>query len=214
MTRNWRTSPRKQLRLPDHDYSLPGSYFVTICASNRRPIFTNKALRRIVLEASLALQRASGHVSLDAFVIMPDHVHGLVHVLEPDEEDRELVGEGCADLRKPDLHSSAQPSPTGPIHANPPLTEIVRLFKTVSARRINTWRRKHHRATGPVWQRSFYDRIARGEDATSAIRYYIANNPNCAADEPALLTDSQLDAREDHLLSTWRLYLPKVRNGA
>ena len=213
-THDWKASPRKQLRLPDYDYSFPGTYFVTSCSKRRERIFTDKHVRRIVMEAWLALQRCSVRVQLDFFVIMPDHVHGLIHLLEPDDADRSSVGEGCADLRKSGLDSSAQPSPTGGIHPDPPLTEIVRLFKTVSSRRINTWRKKRQLPPRPVWQRSYYERIARNDHALSAIRHYILNNPSCAADEPALLTDSQLDAREEALIASWRLFLPRALDSA
>ena len=62
-----------------------------------------------------------------------------------------------------------------PDHARPvPLSEVVRAFKTFSARRIN----KRRNTQGvPVWQRNYYEHIVRDEKSLNRIREYIANNP-------------------------------------
>jgi putative transposase len=93
----------KKLRLPDYDYSAPNSYFITICTHYRRPILAE------IIEAKLCLTPAGQHVStawqslhnytyvrLDSFVIMPDHIHGIISI-EPKEgmkakELSQLVG--------------------------------------------------------------------------------------------------------------------------
>lgn len=54
------------------------------------------------------------------------------------------------------------------------LSEIIRAFKTFSARRINTSR---HTAGSPVWQRNYYEHIIRNEDSLKSIRHYIVSNP-------------------------------------
>jgi len=67
-------------RLPDYDYSSAGAYFVTICAHRRAPIFVS-------LKATHAVHACWGEipshfpVELDAFVVMPNHVHGIVALL-------------------------------------------------------------------------------------------------------------------------------------
>jgi putative transposase len=79
---------RRQLRLSGYDYSQPGSYFVTICVKERA------CLLGTVAESSMRLNKIGdliaacwhdlpGHypdISLDAFVVMPNHIHGVVFV--------------------------------------------------------------------------------------------------------------------------------------
>ncbi|MGA7562458.1 MAG: transposase [Desulfobaccales bacterium] len=90
-------------------------------------------------------------VQSDAFVIMPNHVHGLAFL--------EDVGTGL------------KPAPKGKHH---PLPEIIRAFKTFSARHINKLR---NRAGKPVWQRNYYEHVIRRDESLAKIREYIENNP-------------------------------------
>ena len=82
---------------------------------------------------------------LDQFVIMPNHVHGI------------LIIDYCMSPVKPFKYS---------------LSEIIRGFKTFSAREINIKNPERF-----SWQRSFYDHIIRNEKSLYEIRNYIANNP-------------------------------------
>ncbi|WP_232280630.1 transposase [Chloroflexus aggregans] len=86
---------------------------------------------------------------MDAFVVMPNHVHGIVVI----------VGAGL------------KPAPTTTRHGLP---EIVRQFKTFSARRINEMRGTPGVS---VWQRNDDEHIIRNEESLNCIREYIANNP-------------------------------------
>jgi len=100
------------------------------------------------------------HVYLDAFVIMPNHIHGIVVLSDEGALPAPLVGAGF------------ETRPYGcQRHALP---EIVRGFKTYSARAINDARGTRGM---PVWQRSFYDHVIRDERSLHCIREYIANNP-------------------------------------
>jgi len=62
-----------------------------------------------------------------------------------------------------------KPAPT----KNHPLSEIIRAFKTFSARRINEI---HKTSSVPIWQRNYYERIIRDEKELNLIREYIENN--------------------------------------
>ncbi len=68
----------KSLRLPKHDYTWTRAYFVTLCATTRDPIFDIPALHAILQETWNALPGRFPGVTLDEFVIMPDHIHGLL----------------------------------------------------------------------------------------------------------------------------------------
>ena len=109
-------------------------------------------------------------VECDAFIVMPNHVHGII-VLRDDGGGANDVGAGF----KPARGVVAGPNPVrAGLKPAPTLAEIIRGFKTFSARRINELR-----ATPgvPVWQRNYYEHVVRGENELSRIREYIANNP-------------------------------------
>ncbi len=99
------------------------------------------------------------NIELDVFVVMPDHVHGIVFI--NDEIRVSNVGEGL------------RPSPTNTFRKHG-LTEIVRAFKSFSARRINQLRDS---PGTQVWQRSFHDHIIRDERELNTLRTYILCNP-------------------------------------
>ncbi|MBO0781383.1 MAG: transposase [Ktedonobacteraceae bacterium] len=69
---------RKQLRLPAHDYSTTGAYFVTILATTRAPLFHQPELYRILHDTWKTLPTRFPEVTLDEFVIMPDHIHFIL----------------------------------------------------------------------------------------------------------------------------------------
>jgi REP element-mobilizing transposase RayT len=95
------------------------------------------------------------HIDLDEYVVMPNHFHGIVWIR----------GDGRAGLK---------PAPTADRPRAHPLSEIVRAFKTFSARRINQMRSTPGM---PVWQRDYYERVVRNERELNAIREYIQTNP-------------------------------------
>ena len=149
---------RKSIRLKEYDYSQAGTYFVTICTQDRECLFgqivdENMILNengKIVLSCWNDLPNHYSHVRLDAFQIMPNHVHGIIFI----------VGAGF------------KPAPTPTKRHG--LPEIVRAFKTFSARRINESRRTPGES---IWQRNYYNRIIRNEDELNRIREYIIDNP-------------------------------------
>ncbi len=98
------------------------------------------------------------NVQLDAFVVMPNHVHGIIVITNP-----VVAGAGC-------VGAGSEPAPTKSYG----LPEIVLQFKTFSARRINDVRGT---PGTPVWQRNYYEHIIRNERSLNRIRQYIAENP-------------------------------------
>ena len=79
---------RRSIRIPGYDYAEAGAYFITICTSRRLPLFGEVARGRMNLtflgEIASACWRAVpfhfGNVTLDASVVMPDHVHGIIFI--------------------------------------------------------------------------------------------------------------------------------------
>ena len=107
------------MRLGGYDYSYPGVYFVTVCAARRGLLFgwisDSRVVEnaRIVRDCWLDLPNHYPHVSLDTFVVMPDHIHAIIVLLDTRKVGDVRAGlEGRAGL-KPAL-SHAEPIQRGP----------------------------------------------------------------------------------------------------
>jgi len=145
---------RRGLRLRDYDYAQAGAYFVTVCTDRRRCLFgrirddvmRRNAIGDAVFDRWHALPQHYAGIELDAFVIMPNHVHGILLLGQDDRTDVHQYG----------------------------LSEVIRGFKSFSARHINRLRR---RPGVPVWQRSYHDHIIRSDAKLQKIRRYIEENP-------------------------------------
>jgi putative transposase len=159
---------RRSIRLPGYDYSSPGPYFITICTYRKECLFGNVADDGVVLNDYGEIVRDEWERSakirpeldLDAFVVMPNHFHGILHIVGSSN----VVGaHGHAPLRHPPLR-------------RPPrsIGSCVARFKGVATRRINAER---DAAGKPVWQRNYYEHIVRDEADLARIRDYIATNP-------------------------------------
>jgi len=148
---------RRSLRLRNYDYASPGAYFLTICTHGRVSMFGQitdgaMSLNPFGEAAAACWQDLPSHypnANLDAFVVMPNHVHAIL-ILE--------------DVSRP-AHG---------------LSEVIRGFKTFSARRINILRLS---AGTPLWQRGYHEHIVRNETALKKIRDYINANPARWADD-------------------------------
>ncbi|MCZ7568601.1 MAG: hypothetical protein M5U01_08420 [Ardenticatenaceae bacterium] len=165
---------RRSIRLKDFDYTQPGAYFLTFAAWNRELLFGEVVDGEMVLSDSgqiaqaewLATPTIRREIELDALVVMPNHLHGIIWItVDP------LVG---APGRAPRLPDASQPDRV-PLHRPPKsLGSFVAGYKSAVTTRIN-----QRRATPgcPVWQRNYWEHIIRTERALQAIRQYIANNP-------------------------------------
>ncbi len=162
---------RSSLRLRGFDYASPGAYFSTVCTHRRACILASMedgasrltTAGRIVAACWLELPEHYACMGLDAFVILPNHVHGVIVLhgtvgagLRPAPTPQHDMRRGCREGR--------------PVT----LTEVVRAFKGFSARRINLERRT---PGAPVWQRGFYEHVIRDEADLHRIRRYIEENP-------------------------------------
>lgn len=165
---------RKSPRLPEFDYSLEGGYFITIVTHNHFSIFGNvyageMCLNKVGLIAQECWQEIPKHfpdIVLDEFIIMPNHVHGILFINEQN------VGARHA--------SPAESSPYRGRHASPlqkpkmgTLSTIIGSYKSAVTSQIN------HRKISlgqSVWQRSFYDRVIRDESELDILRAYIHHN--------------------------------------
>jgi REP element-mobilizing transposase RayT len=149
---------RKRIRLKSYDYSQDGYYFVTICAENREEWFGKVEKEEMILNqygkiVNQCWDDLPNHYlncSLDTFVIMPNHIQGII-VIHNDN----TVGNGL------------KPFPT---HG---LSEMIRGFKTFSSRKINGEIKSDNKFQ---WQKSFYDHVIRNEKSLHNLRHYITFN--------------------------------------
>ncbi len=167
---------RRSIRLKGYDYSLSGAYFITICVHHgqcelgeiHNTEMRLSACGNIVAATWENLPDHYSCIELDAFVVMPNHVHGIV-VLVDDSANTLLTAE-----------TGLEPALTRNSHRHG-LPEIVRAFKSFSARQINQSKGIQGQ---PFWQRNYYEHIIRNERAYLAIREYILSNPaNWGADK-------------------------------
>jgi len=152
---------RRSIRLRDYDYSQPGAYFATICTKDRQCLFGDviggemrlNEFGQIVEYCWEWLENQYEYVELDAYVVMPNHLHGIILIMD----DRRRGG-----------------SRTAPTTKRKSLGRLIGAFKTVSTKSINKTRGIPNSV---VWQRNYYEHVIRNEDELNEIREYIANNP-------------------------------------
>jgi REP element-mobilizing transposase RayT len=150
------------LRLAGYDYRQPGAYFVTVCTDWRRPMLgeiadsemrpSNAGL--IVQDVWNRLPQRFPSIVLDAFVVMPNHVHGIVFLGAVPERNEN----GAINL--------------------PSLSEIMRQFKAISTHRVRSVGISEF-----GWQRNFHEHIIRNDAALIKIREYIEGNPGRRAED-------------------------------
>jgi putative transposase len=179
---------RRSIRLKGYDYTSVGSYFITICTFQRECLFgtiSNGEMQlnqygKIVHSHWQNLPKYHPRLELDEFVIMPNHIHGILFLIDNDDISRDhynSVGAGLADdFALENQNLSTKPAPTNNFETenNHGIPEIIRGFKTFSARRVNQIR---HTSGIFVWQRNYYDHIIRDETSLQKIRQYIQTNP-------------------------------------
>jgi REP element-mobilizing transposase RayT len=153
---------RHSIRLKDYDYSRSGAYFLTLCTWRRECLLGDIAdgemllndMGRIVLEAWERLGTRYEHVHLGEWIIMPNHLHGIIVI---DDYRRDSKG-------------GSRTAPTG----RKPLGQLIGAFKTVSTKEVNRLRDNHG---CPLWQRNYYERVIRNEGELLRACEYIVNNP-------------------------------------
>ncbi len=159
-------------RHPWWDYGLPGWYFITICTRDRTHYLgeiTNGRMRlspmgRIVRRCWYDIPRHFPHASLDAFVVMPNHIHGIIVINEPDPVETQ----NFASLQNAG-HADITGNIFGPQSRN--LPSMIRGFK------IGTTKWAKLNGIQSLWQPRYHDRIIRDADELERIRWYIRNNP-------------------------------------
>lgn len=174
---------RKFLRLRGYDYSQAGGYYVTIVTQGRECMFGEIVRGEMILADAgkmvvkwwNELPGKFPSVTVDAFVVMPNHFHGVIII-------HGTVGAGLV----PAQNFILPPSTGTTTRVAPTLGDIVGAFKSITTleyirgvKQFN-WRRFN----GKLWQRNYYEHIIRNEEDYERIFNYIESNPsNWAEDE-------------------------------
>jgi REP element-mobilizing transposase RayT len=156
---------RRSIRLKRFDYRTVGAYFVTVVTAGRRCVFGEvesdevrvAEVGRIVESTWRSIPLHFPHVALDAFVVMPNHVHGILWL-------EDAVGAKHASP----LQSKARGTQAGSLSA------VIQSFQSASMRAAS---RDGGMFGGPLWQRGFYEHAIRTEDELNRLRRYIQHNP-------------------------------------
>lgn len=172
---------RRSIRLKGWDYRTAGYYFVTVCSYQRTNIFGNvengvvqlSPLGEIIKKEWEKTAVLRNNVSLDEFVIMPNHIHGIFQLHNPP------VGAGGSPVQNVSSSEKHNTQPANGRTAGKPLQNgslgiIVGQFKSVVTRDYN---RLENTKGAKVWQRGYYERIVRNDRELNAIRRYIQENP-------------------------------------
>ncbi len=166
---------RHSIRLKYYDYSSPGAYFITICTKNRACLFGNIVNGKMILneygkiahDEWLKTEIIRPRVKLDSFVIMPNHIHGIIILNDDICYCRGTLQRAPTTQRAPTFEQFGKPTSDS-------IPTIVRLFKSATTKRINEYR---NTPTVSVWQRNYYEHIIRNNTELKHIRNYIENNP-------------------------------------
>lgn len=172
-TRDFLLSQRRSIRLKRYDYHSPGAYFVTMSTQGRERLFGEGIVGagpgacphvvlgdagRMVSKVWAEIPERYPGVGVDEFVVMPDHVHGIV-----------LIGQG------------GQPQGVAPTVATKGLSlpDIVHRFKSMTTKLYTDGvkERGWQSFRGRLWQRNYYEHIVRDDDKLNMIRQYIRSNP-------------------------------------
>jgi REP element-mobilizing transposase RayT len=175
---------RRSIRLKGYDYSRSGAYFVTIVTHERKSLFgeiTNGLM--ILNEFGLVtrqmwkkLSDRFQNVELGAFVVMPNHIHGIILL---DETRRGIAGSAADSDGRISRYAPTERQFGKMVPGSIPA--IVRAYKSSVTYRINLMRQLRN---APVWQRNYYEHIVRDEAEANRIHLYIESNPiNWAEDE-------------------------------
>ena len=154
---------RKSIRLPGYDYSQAGAYYVTIVTDQRDCLFGEVVNGEMVLndfgkiadECWRAIPDHFPLVELGAYVVMPNHVHGII-----------VITNGRGTIYRAPTQEQFQKAVAGSIPT------IIRTFKAAVTRRIG----REHNATG-IWQRNYYEHIIRNDKDLQNKTDYIQANP-------------------------------------
>jgi putative transposase len=186
---------RRSIRLSGFDYASPGAYFVTICTWRRVLYFDVPALRAQAEDCWRAIPAHAPRVTVDEWVVMPNHLHGIIVINAAGEDEPGATVTPKADVDDPGRGVQLN-APTA-IGKEASLRnmdssdrDLDNVFSQISPRRktlgvmvrtykaaVTTAARRTDLEPAFAWQRGFYEHVVRSDRELNAIRRYIRDNP-------------------------------------
>lgn len=190
---------RRSIRLKGYDYTQPGAYFVTIVCQHRLCLLEPDPVREMVQTWWDKLPEKFSTVVTDEFVIMPNHVHGIIVITYAATETGQTHGsatdgvtdgvdvgaglvpalDGVGTNKGAANGATTKVAPTGAGARRPTLGDLIGAFKslTTNAYIRGVRERGWPPFDGRLWQRNYYEHIIRDERELNATRRYIRDNP-------------------------------------
>lgn len=176
---------RHSTRIKGYDYSQPGSYFITLCAHNRDCWFGKvidgtiqlSPMGKVASDCWWQIPRHFPNVVLDEFVVMPNHLHGIITIahnpVRTDPGRGLITGRGLIN-QTPTTTNDENSNDEWILMRNPKriLGKIIRHYKASASKLIRGGGHFHFQ-----WQRNYYEHIIRNEIDLNKIRQYIVENP-------------------------------------
>jgi putative transposase len=171
MIDNSQKPQRRSIRMPCYDYADIGIYFVTICTRERECLFGDivDSVMNLNCYGTIAesyweeIPQHFNDVELDEFVIMPNHIHGIIII------SAHAAGTACHNPT-----DDITPIRTFGNATAGSLPTIVGSFKSAASRYIN---KAANSPAKSIWHRGYFEHVVRSEKSLAKIREYIANNP-------------------------------------
>jgi len=187
MTFNHLIHHRRSIRLKEYDYSQEGLYFITFCCQNRLHLFGEIISGKMMLNDAgkiaekcwLEIPEHFKNVILHDFVIMPNHVHGIIEFKNNDLNN--TVGANQYSPKNVSIEetkivssidTNIDSSKQMPKSTSKTIGSVIRGYKIG----VTKWMRQNRNVTD-VWQRNYYEHIIRNDIAYCRISEYIKNNP-------------------------------------
>lgn len=173
---------RRSIRLPKYNYTQNGAYFITICTDKRQPLFgeiTNgtmhlNQLGHIARSCWLKIPQHFSHIQVDTFVIMPDHIHGILQIIHPPTVGTRhcRVLNSVQNSECPVQNSGYYEGFGKPVRGS--ISTAVRSYKSAVTKLIHLLCETNK---FPIWQPGFYESVIRDEKSLDYRREYIQKNP-------------------------------------
>jgi putative transposase len=187
---NSKKHKRKSSRLSEYNYSFPNWYYITICTHERRNLFgkinndkmiLNK-FGNVVEEEWIRTKEIRKNVDLDYYVIMPNHLHGIIIIEQSIEKNNfqspshttKNVGATRWVAQNKEDRAIQRIAPTKQTLIPNSLGSIIGQFKSKVTKRL---RELSGNPDLKIWQRNYYEHIIRNEIDLQNIRKYITLNP-------------------------------------
>lgn len=189
---NPNTHKRKSIRLPEYDYAQEGAYFITICTHERECLFGEIENGKMILSSvgTIAdvmwyeIKNHRSNVELGDFVVMPNHIHGIIIITENFTSDDKNTNDVGARLALPNNEKDnalqkgkASLAPTNMSSLRFQNQGKNTLSSIVGAYKSSVSKHAHRLNFSFAWQRNYFEHIIRDEKSHRAISEYIMENP-------------------------------------